>query len=288
MPSSPKIISVAHGFSDPLLFTIYDEAGNPATGYTGVNALGCKIWQGQDQASLLNLTPTWATPPNLVALTITDANSAALPVGRYSMQVWVVADSGDRNLFYDGALDITETAGSAVAITADISYYDLTLYVPQIRILADSLVDLTGFLTERHGAQQWFASSVLDRYRPQVGRSRRYLNAAGTATGPILKYSPDPMGSSNAPTLDDLKDYFAAGGLCLDKHIMECQAHYAASVIYLGQPGRDNVYQQAGMSHRAQAMALFDQCVVELDTTDPPTDPPTPVIRVDRDVTYLT
>jgi len=260
----------------------------PSTAYDADDVLESVVWRGNDQPVLFTPAPSWVDATIAFwQVAMAGSQTADIEPGTYDFMVTVSRGGQVAELFY-GQLEIKAAPGSAAEITADITYAELTDFVPQIRTLFDPTVDATGFLKQRHEAQQWFIDSVTDRYRPQVGRSRRYMNAARTAAGTLLVYAPSPLGSWEPPSIADLMGYFAAGGLVLTESIRQCQAHYAAAIILLGQPGRDNVYVQAGTSHRAQALSQFPDCVVELDTTDPPSDPPTPIIRVDRDVTWLT
>lgn len=281
--------SVVQGADIVIPLQITTDGVTPSTAFTSADVLSAVVWIGTDQAVLFTPALSWIDAEGNATFQVAIAGSqtATVDPGIYKMQI-LVGSGGQSVVLLEASLEIKAAPDSGTVITADISYYDLTLYVPQIRTLYDPNVDLTDFLNQRHEAQQWFRDMATDRYRPQIGRSRRYMDAAGAGTGSILTYGPDPMGSWDPPSIDDLLVYFAAGGLVITESIRQCQVHYAASIIYLGQPGRDNVYVQAGEKHRSAAMNQFQSCIIEFDTGSPPTDPPTPIIRVDRDVTWLT
>jgi hypothetical protein len=250
--------------------------------YAGTEPLSFLVWGGQDQAPALTLTPAWLTAASgTVNVTFTADQVASLAVGVYRTLLQLTDGLGVRNA-YEGAIEVAPDPGSAAVYTTDISLNDLTLYCPAIGDLNRNSGYLNGFLGPRHRAQTKMWEFILDNYRPQPGRARRYLSADQTGAGTFLSYSDGPNGAL-APTMAQLRGYLALGGLRLTDRIKEAEACYAASVVCLSLPTSQG-WNELGGQFRSRALAGFDMSVVEID----PTGGTNYTLRIDRDCTFLT
>lgn len=266
-------------------FTLRDAAGAAITIYTGTEALSSRIWSGQDQATLASPVATWLVPAaGTVRVTVSDTNLADLPPSLYRMEGTLTVGSTVLR-FFDGSIAVTTSPGVAEAPATYCSLADMLLYAPQVQKLQDARADLAGFLGGRARAKDWTDEHCLDGYRPNYGRARRGLAADGVAAGPHLHWVAAGPDGAATPTVADLRSALAAGGLVVTAKLREANAHMAAAIVFLNQPGKDNPYHQQGAYHADCAAALLAAAVIEIDLDDPPDG--VADVRVGQDITWL-
>jgi hypothetical protein len=278
-----QTLSQPLGSDRPWFFTLKDSDNVLVDDYTDTDPLTCVIWSGQDQASLATPAATWVdVTQGTVQVVVAASDVASLLPGVYRM-VCRVNHTGSDITFFDGSIELTPAPGMAAALTAYCTFDDLVLYAPQIRQFHDPRVDLAGFLGERARARTCTNEMILDGYRPSHGRARRGVSADGTTAGPYLRWVTSGPNGEPTPALDDLRGYVAAGGLKVTDKIREANAHAAAAIVYLNQPGANNPYNQLGQRHWNLAQSLMASAVIEIDVdNDQVAD-----IRVGQDVTWL-
>ena len=256
--------------------------------FSPTDPLVAEVSRGKSQPVLFNPGCEWTDSDNGVfQLTITAGQLAAAGIipDVYHLVVRATPGDGQPRGVYDGQISFSPTAGNDALPPSYATLEDLQTFAPEILVLKDRDKTLSGFADQRYQARAIFEQARLDLYRPQAGRSRRYLDDAGTGPGPNLVYAGSPDGSP-APSGGQVKAWFDAGKLLLTRDIVEANAHYAAALVFQSQPGDNNPYAALGARHMAKALRQFLQCVVEFDSTQAP--PASPTHRIDRDVTYMT
>lgn len=282
--TASETLSQAIGVDRSYDFTVRDDDGNPITTYTGDETLTCSIWSGQDQASLATPDAAWLiVADGTVRVAVTPADTASLAPGLYRMSVTLTSGPAV-TLIFDGSIDLTSAPGATAAPLTYCSFEDMKLYAPQVQNLQDTRTDLAGFLANRARARAWTDEHCLDGYRPNYGRARRYVSPDGLSSGPHLRWVTAGPDGAPTPTLAELKAVIAAGGLQVTALIREANAHMAAAIVYLNQPGSNNPYHQNGAYHAAKAAALLGGSVIEIDLDDDAA----PDVRIGQDVTWLT
>lgn len=280
MPTPPY--SQILGTTEVHAFTIRNRAQQAIIGvFTEDDVLSASVWRGDDQATLITPTVEWVDPDQgVVVLTITESMISGISPGTYRLQAFVTPQSDDHpRCFLDGAIRFEPTAGTAVPLPVYATSDDMEIYCPQVMKLQDLLVDQANFAQQRHRARTWFDRYVLDHYNPQPGRSRRLINDAGDDFGPNDRLAPPPTGVS-VPTKAELVQYLADDKLILTDDIRAVNAHHAASLVYLAQPGE---YGDKGGMHQSMASAARYRAVVEIDTNGLGTEN----IRIGKDVTFF-
>jgi hypothetical protein len=260
----------------------FDRNGAPYTEFLDSYTFEANVWAGDDQEPLFHPTVTWIDALTARAkLAIAAAQTAGLEPGLYRLDVFVTPP-GQRFPLFDGYLELDEAPGLGTAPSVYCTYSDLLKYAPEVAKLA-ARSDQSKFAEQRHAARLLFESMVLDRYRPQPGRTRRYVDASGLNAGPYLRYA-DPPAGSTVPTTAEIAADLTANALIVSEDVVRCNALLAAAFVYQAQPGRDNVYQQLGQQAMKDAQAQFEQTTLEFDADSDGT----PEIRIDRDATFLT
>jgi hypothetical protein len=281
-----EILSQPLGTDRTYAFTLRDEQGAVITDYLGTETLTCKIWSGQDQLVLASPTASWLVPADgTIAVTVSDADIADLDPGLYRMEGTIVSGATTTR-FFDGSINLTTSPGATSEPATYCSFADVLLYAPQIQNLQDAGVGLAGMLGERARARTWTNENCLDGYRPNYGRARRYVSADGTTAGPHLRWVTSGPNGATTPTITDLRAALTLGGLRVTEKVKEANAHMAAAIVYLNQPGKENPYHQQGAFHQATAMAMLREAVIEIDTDDPLDGDYD--VRIGQDVTWLT
>jgi hypothetical protein len=278
----PQTLSCALNADVDWVLPILDKNGAAITTALAGDPLQATVWMGDDQAALFHPSLTWIdNTQGTTKLTVAAAQTAALAAGVYRLECYWIPNNLRRR-FFNGFLELEHSAGSAAALSTYCSYNDLLAYAPQVAKLA-AADDQSLFAEERHNARLLFESKVLDRYRPQPGRTRRYVDATGLLAGPFLRYADPPIGSA-VPTSAQIAAYLTANKLVVSEDIIRCNALLAAAFVYQANPGAQNVYQQLGQQAAKDAQAQFEQSTLEFDTNSDGT----PELRIDRDVTFLT
>lgn len=272
---------VAQGIALSRTGTAVDAAGKAVTAYTGAEEITGVIWAGDEAAPLITFAPAWLVPAQgTYAIALTPAQTAMLEPGTYTVDIRLADGSAD---FLRAQLDVLPSAGTAAPLFSYVTFGQLTRFAGQVDRLQDAVADETGFAEQRAQASQDFDRMVLARYRPQPGRSRRYLAADGSAPGPYPVFAPGP-GGAPPPTRAAVAALLGTPAVMVNADVVECVARLALSIIYLGQPGRDSPYRESGNSERGLALQAFRRCQVEIDTdADGVAE-----LRLDQDVTFLT
>lgn len=240
--------------------------------FTGMETLAGVVWAGDDRAPLVTWAPTWNDAANgAFNVALSAAQTATLDVGTYTLSVKVADGS---NELLRCLLEIAPSAGLADPLFSYISFQEMMVFSGgQVGRLQDVVSDETGFAEQRNEASSQFDAMVLARYQPVPGRSRRY------ADGVYRGFSGDA-----APSRATIKALLGTDAVILNADVVECVAHLALSIIYLGPPGRDNPYRESGVSERSLGMQAFRRALVEIDTDNDGTAD----IRLDQDATFLT
>lgn len=251
------------------------------------DTLSAAVWPGGDTAPVFAPTAVWIDPAAAtIKLTSPASQAASVAPGLYHLRVTVtpLADSQPRDVHY-GLIRFLPSDGSRSLPTSLVSSNDLMTWCSEVSKLQDGDNDLAGFSEQRNRAMGEFVQDVVRRYCPRPGGSRRYVSADGSSPGPYLRFAPSPDGSP-PPTREQVRAWLSPGRLVLNEDVIEANARLAAAIIYGTTPGSNNVYQQMSREERRLAKLATDRAAVEIDTKSAPDG--TPVIRVDRDVVYLT
>lgn len=268
--------------------TLRDSNGAIVTDYDGSQALSTSVWAGGERSTSFAATTTWVVPASgTISIAIDDDDTADLEPGRYQL-LTRLDDAGTTVDVYRCSIDILEAPGTGTAPFSYITADKMREFAPEIGRLLDE-ADETNFAEQLNQASLEFDRLVLNRYCPQIGRSRRYTSLDGTTSGAYLRFAPGPE-DADAPTRDDLASWLGTPAVVVSADVAECLAHLALSIIYSGEAGRDNLYRQTGGSERALAAACFRGVYLEVDTDlldvgDRPTDRVRG--RFHQDITWL-
>jgi hypothetical protein len=173
-------IKVSQGIGVYKVGVVADGRGKPITNaYTGSEVFVGAVWAGDDRAPLITFTPTWLVPAQATYdLRISPAQTATLEVGTYALNVKFADGSGE---VLRALLEILPSPGTAAPLFSYITYQQMMVFSQgQVERLQDAVSDETGFAEQRNQASQEFDSWVLSRYQPVPGRSRRYVDSAGS------------------------------------------------------------------------------------------------------------
>jgi hypothetical protein len=271
---------LARGLAGAWTVTLRDSDGAVVTSYLGTEAIAGTVWGGDDRVPLLTLSPTWdSAPDGTVTVPIPAAQSGTLEPGEYGVDVYLADMSAN---FYRGSLSILPSAGTDATPFSYATYQQMLAFAGQVGRLQDLDTGEALFAPQLAQASTDFDRLVLNRYQPQPGRSMRYVSSGGTSPGAYLVWSPGP-GGVDPPTRQQLAGFLGTAAVVVNADLIECVAQLALAQIYLGQPGRQNPYREAGEWHRAAAMDAFRRCFVELDTDgDGVAD-----LRVDQDCIWM-
>jgi hypothetical protein len=274
------MIQVRQGFGGTWDFEALDGDGQPLPDVDPDTALEAVVWSGDDREPVVTNTPTWADsgPPD-GTFSLSPAETASLDPGEYTVDVYPL---GRANHYATTRINILAGPGHGAAPFSYITYGQLLMFAPDLPKLFDGETEQSQFAEARAQGSQEFDDLVLARYQPVPGRSRRYLSADGTAAGNYLAYSDGPNGEPS-PSRSELAGWLGTTALVMKADVVECVAHLTLDVIYRGQPGKSNPYQEQGTTAKAQAMDAFRRCIVELDTDDDGTAD----LRVDQDATWM-
>jgi hypothetical protein len=272
---------LAQGFAGSWTVTLRDGNDQVVTTYTGAEPLAGAVWAGDGRLPLVDLLPVWLNPAaGQLTVPIAPADSAALEPALYRVEVYPADFSAN---FYRGSLEVLPAPGTEPTPFSYVTYDQMLMFAGQAGRLQDLDADEAQFAAQRAQASQDFDRLVLNRYEPQPGRSMRYVSADGTTAGPYLRWSVGPAGE-DAPGRAVLAGLLGSAAVILNADAVECVAQLALGQIYLGQPGRDNPYRDAGLAHRAAALEAFRRAFVEVDADgDGVAD-----YRVDQDVVWYT
>lgn len=262
---------------------IRDTFNAPITTFTGSEPLTASVWPGETRAALFSPTAAWVTPgAGSISIHITAVQSAGVEPGQYELLVRLTT-SGQVVDAYTCTLEVLAASGATASPASYVSFQNLTQFAPRADRLINLSTDESGFALQCAQASREFDRKVLLRYNPQVGRSRRFVSADGTAGGPYLRYASSPD-NSPAPTRQTIAGYLGTAALLVNADILEAVAREALAVIYQGEPGAQNPYGASAPQERNLAMAAFRRALIEIDTNADGIAE----IRIDQDVTYLT
>jgi hypothetical protein len=261
--------------------TARDSKGAVFTGYTDSTVLAGVVWAGDDRAPLISFTPTWIdATQGTYSIQLSAAQTASLAVGSYTLTVRTADGAGE---LIRAVLEVGPSPGTAAPLFSYITYQQMMVFSQgQVERLQDAVSDETGFAEQRNQASIDLDAMILARYQPVPGRSRRYVTPDGSAAGPYRAFGPGPTGDP-APSRSTIRGYLGTTKLVLNADVVECVAHLALAIIYLGQPGRDNPYREAGNSERALALQAFRRALIEFDTNGDGVAE----LRIDQDITWL-
>ena len=166
-------INVRQGIYLPWQVTLKDEAGDSITTYTADNALTCKVWSGDNTATVATPSVAWIDPTlgTLLISFLADDTSALLS-GSYlcSVELALTGDLvGETLEAYRADLVVEDSPGTQVAPPSYCSYQDLLAFAPQIaKEKADSTQ--TGFAEQRGLAREWIERVILSKAGRYQGR----------------------------------------------------------------------------------------------------------------------
>jgi hypothetical protein len=275
-------IKVSQGIAVDKDGVVKDGNGRAITGtYTGSEVFAGVVWAGDDRAPLLTFTPTWIDASlGTYNFQLPAAQVASLDVGTYTVSIKFADGSGE---VLRAVLEVGPSPGTAAPLFSYITYQQMMVFSQgQVERLQDAVSDETGFAEQRAQASLDLDAMILSRYQPVPGRSRRYVDSAGSGAGSYRAFGPGPTGDP-APSRSTIRGYLGTTKLILNADVVECVAHLALAIIYLGQPGRDNPYREAGNSERALALQAFRRALIEFDTNGDGVAE----LRIDQDITWL-
>lgn len=291
----PRPIVTYLGSTRSWPITLKDGNGTVlANVYDDTDVLSAAVWAGGDQAPIFAPTASWEDSAGAaVTLTITAAQmqAAGIVPGTYRVDVTVTdVTDGEPSLGWSGPLEVEAAPGSAAIPSTYATASDVLAVAPGIDRL-QAANDLAGFLAQRHEARTRTETRILNRYRPQPGRSRRMMNAAHTGTGPYMVFAPSSDGSP-APTPAAVQVWLSTNRLVVTDEIRLYNAYLAAALVYEDQisvtSGQGaSTYAALAKQYHEHAETLWMRCVIEFDSTAA-VPAATGTHRIDRDVTYLT
>lgn len=172
--ASIQTIQQAQGVDQVYEIDVYDSTGiTPVAAgvYTGQEPLTARLWAGDGQVAQTLSGVAWQTvapvPPNPVSLTLTvrATDTAALTIGTYRVQITTVTQNSLTQLLWDGALKLTASPGSAIALPVYCQYSDMLAICPWIDTISDARRSQTDFAEVRAAARQYLDQLLIKNYR---------------------------------------------------------------------------------------------------------------------------
>lgn len=238
------VIEQVQGTDLSVTIPIPDSAGGTVKTYTRSNPLKAILWRGDDQSPIPGVSLTWNTPSaGTTRFTNPRATSLTLEPAFYSLNCYVYEPGPIEHCFYRGKLRIYAAAGSGVPLKVYCSADDMAEHYPPInREQPES--DVAGYAEQRVLARNWINRRVIKHYAGDKATIRVALDA---------------------------------GGLLATEEVREIAAKYALSVVLKARPeadpsaraaGRSSADQESGKVFLAEAQAMLDQFVAEVDLDD--------------------
>lgn len=237
--------------------TLLDELDAPIATYTADAPLAIDCWRGDDQAALFQPSAAWIdASAGTIAMTISEAQSLALSVGRYQLLLTVTGSAGAAKHAI-GWLDVRPAPGSAVARPVYCSWDEAKRYAgswAEKLQRADS--DQTGFAEERADAREEFDDLLHAHYRGgQVD--------ALTGLRSLNSWTRARTGLKSPWLVEQL----AADRLLVTKAIRECCSLMALAMVCRRQidPAKDGGYARAASYFATRADDLAATITAEID-----------------------
>lgn len=148
-----------------------DQFGStsPAEGFEPYDQLECKVWGGDDQATVITPSAEWIDAPTArVRLAITASQSSSLPIGVYPLEITAIINgTGQRRGFLDAWLQVAEAPGVATAppvygTVQDLFDYGGGAWLGPLR----TEQGLANFTRQRARARSRLDTLILKAYRP--------------------------------------------------------------------------------------------------------------------------
>lgn len=224
-------LSVRQGSALARVVTLKDAAGKPVTaangypGYTGAEALACKVWPGDNRAPVAEPSATWKDASKAeVLVELAGDDSATIEAGGYPLAL-TIADGGEPYTCWEALLTILPGPGSEPAPKVLCSLSDIQVHGRAWVAKLQTDGDQSGFIEQRGLARDWFLDIVHARH-PRRGRQGLGMNVFGRAVGGW------GSGSGRDPWLVELIE---ADQLLVTPRIREANAMYALGLIARGQ-----------------------------------------------------
>lgn len=200
-----------------------DEFGNaePVTGFLESDTLEVKVWGGAGTAAVFTPTATWIDAPGgVVRLDVTAAQTAALTVGAYPLDLNVIVGS-ERRPFLRAWFEVLEAPGLEEALPTygtvqDLYDYGGGAWLGPLRFLPG----LANFARQRSQARSRLDTLVLKAWRPWTvrnGARDAYLDSGASQS--LEGYDPT------------LRGYLADGMLMVTDMTREICALMALEII---------------------------------------------------------
>lgn len=236
------VIEVRQGTARPITINFMDEATSEPKAYAGTEGLRVRIWQGDDQTSLIEPSVTWQDAPNGVAgFVLTGEQTASLAPARYYLLA-EVQEGGEWSEAITCWLKITPAPGTALPLSSYCTLEDLERLCPRVD-LEQAVGVQAGFAEARHQARQWIDSQLLKK----DSRNRGFRGL-----------------------LPEVRTWLATDALMVDALVIEIAARKALSIIFATAyvPGAKDSEKLTnfGALQERKAETLFFNNAFELDT----------------------
>jgi hypothetical protein len=235
--------------------TLADSLGDPVTGYDGTEPLSSVVWPGGSRSPSFTPATTWIDPAQgFIRVTIVEADTAALPPGRYQLLTRLV-DAGRTVDAYGCTIDILAFAGSGVTPLTYTTDNDLHLYGRSWLAGLQDESDETGFIEQQALARRWLEGIA---HSKRVGGGLA-MTVNGRAIAPRIVGGRSPW----------LQEQFDAGALMVTDQVKEVCAKYCLYLICAAQIGTGEsatTYGKLARMYLSQAEETVSGMTLELDT----------------------
>jgi hypothetical protein len=225
----PNPASVAQGVTEVFTVQLVDGQGNNYTAYLGTEAIAATVRIGQNYPALFAPTLAWISGPlGTIEVTVLGTSTAGLDIGRYWLELHLADDSAD---LYEGALEVTYSAGAATGLVTYGSYQSMLDIAPAIEKFQRT-TDLAGFARQQDEARHWFDDLLQRHHRGHDGLSTDYTigwAGYGWGSGPCRSTW---VGWRDGRHSHWLQTQLDAGGLYVSRRVLEAVSCYAVALIY--------------------------------------------------------
>jgi hypothetical protein len=248
--------TVSQGAALPLVVQLRDQLGNPATGFSGAEALTTVVWPGGVRAVSAIPATTWSDHnAGKVAIAITTAETTALSPGRYQLLTRLKAGSADPIDVYGCVVDVLAFAGTSPAPRTYCDYSWLLRF-------------------GRSWLRQLQTNDDEAGFAEQLGRARTWIEDLGHAHFRVAAMAMVIGGQAMGPRISGarstwLQDQFDLDYLMVTDQIREAAAKKALAYICEGQVGVSEsavAYARLARMYHSQADYLGTCLTLSLDT----------------------
>ena len=261
--------SIAQGIAGSFVVQLVDGNGNPYTQYAGTEDLAGSVRIGENYPALFAPTLAWISGPlGTISVAIATAQTAALDIGRYWLELHLADLSAD---LYEGWLEVTYSVGTATGLVTYGSFQAMLDMAPAIEKFQRQN-DLAGFAAQQNAARRWFEDLLHRHHKSHDDLSTDYtVGWVGYGYGGPCRST--AVGWRDGRRSQWLVTQLAAGALIASDQVVEAVTCYAVALLYDRQSmavSDGTTYARIARKFFGRAEDVASNITAELLTTDNP------------------